>query len=295
MPSPLDQKLKTNFKPLDERVIRVSIDLPGRVVTFENLAITVQGAKYTNAIRGDCTVSIANMEKEKADFILKESTPFNVARRVRETGVLKRRSITVEVGRRSIGTTLLYKGDIMFASISEGPDIVLTLQAKTSIFSSGSTVTVTETEDAPFSRIANKIASSLGLDFDFSATEKTISNYSFSGSALKQVDKLNDQGDYEAFIDGATLRVLDKDKAVPGKIRFLNSSNGLVGIPRATERGVSVTMLWDAQTVIGGLLRLESERYPAVNGDYKIYKLAYNLTNRDVPFYYLAECQRLGG
>jgi hypothetical protein len=293
MPSPLESSLKRQFTPIDGRVIKVSVELPGRVVTFENLAITVQGTKFTNAIKGDCTISIANMTKDKSDYILREGTPFNVARRVTQTGVLKRKSVSVLVGRDSTGTTLIYKGDIMFATVSDGPDKVLTIQAKTGIFNAGNIVAVTETDSSPVSRIASKIAESLGLTLDFGATDKSVANYSFTGASLKQVDKLNEHGEYNAFVDGDVLHVIDSNSTVRGRIRTLNAENGMIGIPKATERGVQVTMLWDSQTAIGGLLDITSTRYPSANGRYKIYKLSYSLSNRDVPFYYIADCQRL--
>jgi hypothetical protein len=293
MPSPLESSLKRQFTPIDGRVIKVSVELPGRVVTFENLAITVQGTKFTNAIKGDCTISITNMTKDKSDYILREGTPFNVARRVTQTGVLKRKSVSVLVGRESTGTTLIYKGDIMFATISDGPDKVLTIQAKTGIFNAGNIVAVTETDSSPVSRIASKIAESLGLTLDFGATDKSVANYSFTGASLKQVDKLNEHGEYNAFVDGDVLHVIDSNSTVRGRIRTLNAENGMIGIPKATERGVQVTMLWDSQTAIGGLLDITSTRYPSANGRYKIYKLSYSLSNRDVPFYYIADCQRL--
>lgn len=293
MPSPYELKLMKQFKPIDERVIRVSIEFQSTVVTFENLAITVKGTKFSNALRGDCEVTITNIEKTKADYILSQVTPFEVARRVTTTGTLDRKQIVVEVGRQSTGTTVLYRGDIFYASITEKPDTALVIQAKTGLAQAGNVVSSSYADNTSVSSIASQVASVLGLTLNFEATDKQVSNYSSTGPALNEVNKLEETGDYSVFIDNQVLNVTDKNATLRGKTRLLDANNGLIGIPKGTERGVKVTMLWDAQTVIGGLLRLTSTQYPAVNGRYKIYKLSYDLSNRDIPFYYVAECQRL--
>lgn len=293
MPSPYELKLIKQFKPIDERVLRVSIEFQSTVVTFENLAITVKGTKFSNALRGDCEVTIANIEKAKADYILSQVTPFEVARRVSTTGVLDRKQIVVEVGRQSTGTTILYRGDIFYASITEKPDTALVIQAKTGLAQAGNIISSSYADNTSVSSIASQVASVLGLTLNFEATDKQVSNYASTGPALNEVSKLEETGEYSVFIDNQVLNVTDKNATLRGKTRLLDANNGLIGIPKGTERGVKVTMLWDSQTVIGGLLQLTSTQYPAVNGRYKIYKLSYDLSNRDIPFYYVAECQRL--
>ena len=53
-----------------------------------------------------------------------------------------------------------------------------------------------------------------------------------------------------------------------------------------------VKMLLDNQTRLGGGLRITSNIYPAVNGEYVIYKLGFQISSRDTPFYYIAEAAR---
>ncbi len=66
----------------------------------------------------------------------------------------------------------------------------------------------------------------------------------------------------------------------------------MIGIPEFTEQGIKVKMLLDNQTKLGGGLRITSSIYPAVNGDYVIYKLGFDIATRDTPFYYIAEAAR---
>ena len=44
---------------------------------------------------------------------------------------------------------------------------------------------------------------------------------------------------------------------------------------------------------LGIELMLESERYPSLTGRYRIYKIGYQLTNRDLPFYLTIDANRL--
>ena len=127
---------------------------------------------------------------------------------------------------------------------------------------------------------------------DFQATEKAISNFNFTGSAIRLVEKLGEVGGINAFVDGVTLVIKNDNAPITGRLRVLSPSTGLIGIPQPNEQGVKVNMLFDNQTTIGGAFELISRRYPSFNGRYVIYKLGFNVTNRDTPFYLTAEGRR---
>jgi len=139
---------------------------------------------------------------------------------------------------------------------------------------------------------AEAVADDLGLSLTFEAEDKRIANYNFSGGALKQVDKLGETGRVDAYVDDSTLVVKRAGAPLSNQIRVLNIDTGLIGIPEITERGIKVKFLLDNVTVLGGALRVKSVIYPAVNGDYTIYKLGFDIATRDTPFYWIAEAQR---
>ncbi len=66
----------------------------------------------------------------------------------------------------------------------------------------------------------------------------------------------------------------------------------MIGIPEFTEQGIKVKFLLDNRTTLGGGIQIESKIYPATNGNYVIYKLGFEITNRDKPFYWIAEATR---
>jgi hypothetical protein len=142
-------------------------------------------------------------------------------------------------------------------------------------------------------QIANAIAQDNNAILNFQATNKNIGNYNFSGSAINQLSALNALGGINAFNDDGVIVVKDSGKPLKNAIKLVDSSNGMIGIPQFTEQGLQVKFLYDNKAVIGGLMRVKSYQYPAVNGDYIIYKLGFQLSTREDPFYYVAEGQRI--
>ncbi len=272
---------------LDGRLLRVGIEVGGVFRTYTDLAITVTGTKFASPTQGECNVTIANLSQEVSDFILTETSPFNPDRSAKR--------IVVEAGRRSTGYSLLYSGIIFRSSISQPPDALLSIRALTGQFQKGNVIARNGTATAPLSRIALQVANDLGLPLQFSATDVQVANYSFTGAAIKQVNRLAQMAPVDAYVDNDVLIVKNTADPLQGRVRRLSADTGMIGVPTFTEQGARVTLLYDSTTVLGGALEIVSEQYPALTGRYLIYKLNYNITNRDTPFYYIAECRRLTG
>ena len=279
---------------LDPRLIRLSFEIDGQRRTYggnpeesgnNELAISVQGTKFSNPIQGECTVQITNLKKEIRDFLLTEGSPYMNQNR-------NQREIRVEAGRVSTGLTLLYVGGIFRTAVSQPPDQTVTIQCKTKQFEKTRIVTNSFSGNVPLSRIAQQVATDLDAELEFRAMDRMVANYSFSGSSTKQVNKLDEFIGIAAFVDDDALVVVDQPRETAAQARLLTPDTGLVGIPQPTEQGVKVSMMYDQQTINGGLINLQSGRYPTYNGLYQIYKLSYQLTNRDTPFYLIAECRR---
>ena len=243
------------------------------------------GVKFANPNQGQCTITITNLRKEVRDFILTEGSPFNRNRTPK--------TITIEAGRESTGYSLVYTGNIFRSSVSQPPDQVVTIRALSGQFQKSFIVANNLPGVVPLSRIAQRVAADLGYRLDFQATDRNISDYTFTGSATQQVIKLDEVAGINAFVDLDTLYIKNDTAPLNGRLRVLTPRTGLIGIPEITEQGVKVTMLFDNQTVIGGAIELESNLYPILNGRYVIYKLLFQLANRDTPFYLAAEARRV--
>lgn len=270
---------------IDDRLVEISIEVNGKMKSYTDLQIRASGTKYANPIENQCDIQIFNLDKATRDYLLTATSPFNRNRR------LKR--FIVKAGRKSYGLSKIYEGDIVEAYPSQPPDISINLKSMTKSFLSGSVISTNQAGSASLNDIARIASDYMGTVLDFQATDRTISNYSYSGAATKQVGAINDLGGLNVYVDDNTFVVKDANSPLRGKIKVLDAQSGMIGIPEMNEQGLKVTYLLDNVSRLGGLLRVKSEIYPIVSGDYVIYKLSFDISTRDTPFYYIAECKRI--
>lgn len=272
---------------LDPRLLRISIEIAGQLKSYEGLDMTASGTKYANANQNECEVKISNLDKATRDYLLTETSPF--------TKNKIRKLLRVEAGRVSTGYSLVFQGDITNSVGAQPPDISMTLKAATGDFAKGQIVARSQGSTTPLRNIAGKIAQDLGLSLSFQASPKQISNWSYTGSAVKQVEALGRLGRVNAYIDDGSLIVKDFNVALSNRVREVNLDTGMIGIPEFTETGIKVKMLFDNQIVLGGALRVRSRLNPAADGLYTVAKLGFELASRAAPFYYIAEATRSAG
>jgi hypothetical protein len=192
----------------------------------------------------------------------------------------------------STGTARMFTGEIISSSPTQPPDIGLRLKAQTGAFQKGNLVGRSGMAKEKLSAISKRVADDIGATLEFEATDKFIANYSFSGATLTQISAVGEAGKVDAFQDDDVLVVKDAGKPRKNRTKIINSNTGMIGIPEVTERGVKVQFLFDLDTDIGGAIDLTSELNPSLNGNYTIYKLGFELANRDTPWYYTAEASR---
>jgi hypothetical protein len=270
---------------LDLRRIRVGIEVSGRIQFYEGLRVRATGTKYADPLQNDCTLTISGLSRQTRDYLLTETSPFNDNRAPKR--------LILEVGRASTGLFRLFVGDIISAEPSSPPDLDLTIKAKTQNAQSGNVVSTAGPASARLSALAQQVAADLGLTLQFEAQDKNIGNYQHTGAALAQVEKLAAMGGVAAYIDDDKLIVKDGAKPLSDKLRILNQDSGMVGVPKANEKGINVTFLIDPDTAIGGALRVQSKINPGINGDYVINQLKFDAASHDTPFFYTALGARL--
>jgi len=270
---------------IDPRIVRVGIEVRGVIKYYTDLQIQASGTKYANATENECEVKITNLSKDTRDYILTETSPFIKSKDPKR--------LILEAGRVSTGTSVVFVGDIISVVPSQPPDIQLTIKAATGSTKKGDIVTRSKSESTPLSKLSKDVANDLGLKLQFQAKEKNIANYSFAGGNLKQVDELGRAGGVNAFVDDGTFVVKDYNVALNGKSQVLNMETGMIGIPEISEHGVKVKYLYNNDSAIGGALIVQSKINPAANGTYVIYKLNFDIANRDNQFYLIAEAKRL--
>ena len=271
--------------PIDPRILRVGVEVSGKINYYEDLNIVVGCTKFANAIENECTVKIQNLSKQVRDYILSETSPFNKSKTPKR--------LIVEAGRESTGSSVVFVGDIISASPSQPPDIALTIKAQTKNTSKGDIVTKSQDAQASMRTIASGIASDLDLSLIFEAMNKNISNFNFTGGVLKQVEKLAESGLVNVFVDDDKMVVKDKGVPLKSQAQVISAESGMIGLPSISAQGVKVKYLFSNLSVIGGSLIVDSKINTAANGTYEIYKMTYELASRDNPFYITAEAKRL--
>ena len=268
---------------IDDRLIEISFLIKGQLVTFKDLYILANGTKYANANQNECEVQIANLDTDTRNYLITATSPFNP----KNTPV----TFYLSAGRESTGVSQIYIGNIASSEISQPPDLKLTLKTLTGHDQRVKITVMTQPGSAKLSDIAKQTAANLSLKSNFQATDKNISNYSYSGGALDQVSALGNTGAIDAYIDDDTLVVKDSNLPVRGEIINLSEETGMIGIPELIEQGIKVTYLLDNKTQLGSLINLKSILNPGINGQYVIYKLGFNIANREKPFYWIAEAK----
>ena len=270
---------------MDARLLQIDIEVNGQLKTFEDLAITAYGTKYANPIQNEAEVTIYNLDTETQNYILSETSPFNLNRTIK--------NLFIYAGRESYGTTKVYEGTIITSYPTQPPDIGVTLRALTGNFFNSLIVSNNYPGKVSLKLIAQQVAQMLELSLNFQTLDQNVANWSYVGSALKQIEALSKIKGINAFADDAALILKTINAPLNGITTILDLEHGMIGIPQITEQGIRVKFLFDGKTKLGGALQITSKIYPQVNGTYQIYKLHFQLANRDTPFYLIAEARRL--
>lgn len=270
----------------DLRIVEVSIEVNNQLKTYSGeMDIKAIGMKYANPLQNECVVNITNLDKETRNYLLTETSPFNLNRTPK--------ILRLSAGRESFGTSVIFEGNIVSVNMSQPPDIVATIRCLTGNFLKGNVITRNQSAIATHQQICEQIARDTNTILNYQATSKNISNYAFSGGALEQLNSAEEMGDYSVFIDNNVLVVKDRNRPLNNEMRILSEETGLVGIPELTEHGIRVRFLIDNKTVLGGAIEIRSRIYQEMNGVYVIYKLGFQISSQENPFYYIAEASRI--
>lgn len=270
---------------VEQRRIRVGIEMHGQTQFYEGLNISVSGTKYACPLQNECTVTIIGLNADTRNYLVTQASRF-------EPRAVPAR-ITVEAGRQGGDLFLMYTGDAIEATVGVPPDLAVTIRSKTNNGNSAQVVVTQGRERMQLSALASEVARNNDLQLEFRAADKAIENYAYQGVASKQIQDLQEAGGVSAFVDDGILIVKDRDSAVPGRRRILNERSGMLGLPRATERGVEVTYLADGESLIGGQITIQSRFAPSLDGDYVIDQLKFDIRTHSDEFYYVANCRRL--
>ena len=246
--------------------------------------IVATGSKFVDVTQNECSIQIANLSRQLRNSLATNLTPFDYNQ--------VRKSVQVWAGRISTGMFLRYQGDIVTAVPSQPPDIIMNIRSRTMQFYKNDLVAQSYGITAPLSQISQNIASQMGLNLQFEATDRNIANYAYNGSTAGQVTKLQSLGAVDAYVDDNTLVCKDKGVALTNTAFVLSPDSGMIGQVELTEYGIRVKCLLSPGVKLGGILTLQSVQNPSLNGNYTIYRTGFEIATRDVAFYDIIEATK---
>lgn len=272
-----------NVTQFDPRLLSIEIEVQGQLVTFnQDFNIRVKITKYANSLQNTAHVDIFNVLPATRNYILTETSPFNLNR--------VPKVLNVKAGRQSTGLFLCYTGHIMTTDIKQPPDVQLTMKCGTGHFHKGRVGIRSGGANTKLSTVAAATASNLGLTLRNEAPDKAIANYTHTGNALDEVATLGKNGNCVAYVDDAHLILKPSRIALSGSQVNVSEDTGMVGVPEITEQGLKVRALFNPAVSLGGAVNVTSKLNPSANGVFVIYKLSYELDSREKNWYFIAEC-----
>jgi len=244
----------------DNRLVTLSFTLAnGETITYDQeYYIACSGTKFGNSNLADMELRIDNIAINTRNNIITQTSPLNLLR----TPV----NVQLLVGRRSFGAFVLFQGGVVATNPTQPPDIGLTMRSLMLVLQLTNPIKLTAPAQIKLSVLAAQVAQQLGVKLSFQATDKMVDNYSFTGAALKQVEKIAEAGNYTACIDNDTLVVLNNGQARNKTPIQVNSSTGMIGVPELTDFGVRVRMLINSQVQILDQIQVTSAINPSANG-----------------------------
>lgn len=279
---------------MQKRICYIEISAPSGIKQIKNIALKGSVSRRMGSVAAEAKVSVANLAKDDIEYLSTYMSSY--------VEPDKRKQIAIYAGYQDSGYGLIFRGDIIQAVPEGVKDIWLNIDAKTNYFNRQNLITYSVTSPVTTKQMAQNVANQLGVSLSWkSKSQKIIDSINFVGAKAKLIDELNKYGDFVAFLDNDVLKVVDKDENAPafknsqsetsagnnsdGSVKLINLSSGLIGVPQATEYGAKFKVLLDPTLNPSDWVKLESEKFPAINDYYQIYSLKYDFSSREKNFY----------
>jgi hypothetical protein len=262
------------------RVVIVGVQINGTWHYFQNLDIRVQGQRFWSGTAAFCTIRLSNLTREERNWLLTNASP------VLAKGS-KPANVSVDVGREIGGVFRLFQGTCYTSTVTPPPDIGITFRtldssALASAIQPNSLGALTR-----LSTIAQYVAQHTGNILDFQVTtDINVANFTFPSNTNDLIPRLNRIGGITATAYNGTLVVRDANGFNKNRGFVLSQDTGMVGMPQACESGCIAQMLVQGDVQIGDLITVKSVKNPSVNGSYRVSQIAFDIANRDAPFFY---------
>jgi hypothetical protein len=275
----------------DPRILTVELQFEDNSLIYgDPLYIKVQGSKTIASLQNTATITIGNLRKDHRDYILTNCNQVLQSQ-------YKIRKVRVMAGRKSVGSWLVFEGDIISASVTQPPDIMLILRCATMARDKSQFWTYVNTGTISLQQIAQDFADFVGfsllIDPAVNASQ-TVPKFTFNGQPVAMMTRISELFNVKCYTNDNQIVIKPWSEPLSNQIVEVSTTSGMVGIPEFTEYGVKVKTLVDRNVVLGGAMRLTSTMVPVMNADYVITRIDYDLATREQQFYYDLWASRSG-
>ena len=138
--------------------------------------------------------------------------------------------------------------------------------------------------DIDFREICKEASALMKVKLVYDSNIKPIlqKGYSFLGTPMRLLDDLRQSfKDYYLILsaDGNTLSVKPKENATILKKDIISEDTGMIGMPKPTQYGLTITSLLNSALKAGDFVEVQSKKITAFNGTYFIYELKHKGSN----------------
>ena len=267
----------------DFRLLRVTFDDEGTERVFENVAITVKGARTGSWVQNSAEIVITNIDTDTRNFLATKYKPENQLR----VGLIGRGFVFVDIGRESYGFFRLFEGNVVLISITPPPDISLVITVVSNYFAKSTLASKNFGLRQKLSQIAQSVADDMELQLDFNVEDDfIIPRLTYSGPVAGQLKIFNEWPFIDSFVDNGKLVIKNNGQPISENIVLINVDTEMIGIPTFNDIGINVKFLIKPGVRVGSQIRIQSRLNPAANGDYVVVNLGFDVANREVQFYY---------
>lgn len=290
----------SNFAWMRILQVKLSND-KGACITYEDngsgdgLEISIEGSKYLSAIKDACTITISNLTY--SDIIrLIEGKYYNVE---------------VRCGYRSLGTFAIFKGGVLYISNELNTDRsndVIIVCASQFIAKAGQTrINLSPVSGVNYYSLIEYLNKKGNLGITMNVSE-SLKNEKLEASISENITLpnwlemlLSQKQEYGINVDATDGYSVSIFNAVKDRRRTINISNSIIdlngGFPRLTTSGVTFTVTPTRNYHCGDIIKLDNSlinmsvnsqteayklfgHYLDQNGEYMIYQIDFQLTNR---------------
>lgn len=281
---------------LNKRILRVVLTMAeGHDVTLnESLDIKVQTSKLALGTQATASIQIIGLaESLRAQLLSRINLYQNNLTQKFGTG---NPFIPVKViaGYTTTGgenTRTIFNGEAFTSRpTSAPPNVGIQIIAATHQVDKTNIPTAYPPSQMTYAAAAQWVADQVGIPLQFSAScgPQIVTNAFVTPTTIGQLPKMliaiaPYSNPVDVFIDNETLVVRDRNGALQGRSPI--TIDEFIGIPGWTEYGCEFRSLFRTDIDMHTPLTIKSSLNPSLNNSFVPYRIAHDLTSRDVPFY----------